>query len=68
MLSRPTPELTKSVEEVGRLAQQTDVSLRVSVTVEAEHEGTDGFAGDTVHTIAENATTLRFKDLGWEKE
>jgi hypothetical protein len=66
---RPIPELTKIVDEViGRLAQQTDVSLRVSVTVEAEHKGTDGFADDTVRTISENAKTLRFKDFGWDKE
>jgi hypothetical protein len=48
--------------------QQTDVSLRVSVTVEAEHKGTDGFDGDTVRTISENAKTLRFRGFGWEKE
>jgi predicted AAA+ superfamily ATPase len=66
---RPIPELTKIVDEVvGRLAQQTDVSLRVSLTVEAEHKGTDGFADDTVRTISENAKTLRFRDFGWEKE
>jgi predicted AAA+ superfamily ATPase len=66
---RPIPELTKIVDEViGRLAQQTDVSLRVSLTVEAEHKGSDGFADDTVRTISENAKTLRFRDFGWEKE
>ncbi len=66
---RPIPELTKIVDEVvGRLAQQTDVSLRVSVTVEAEHKGSDGFADDTVRTISENAKTLRFREFGWEKE
>ncbi len=53
---------------IGRLAQQTDVSLRVTVTVEADHKGTDGFADDTVRTISENAKTLRFRDFGWEKE
>ncbi len=57
-----------SRDVVGRLAQQTDVSLRVSVTVEADHKGTDGFTDDTVRTISENAKTLRFKDFGWEKE
>ena len=66
---RPIPEFTKIVDEViGRLAQQTDVSLHVTVTVEAEHKGSDGFADDTVRTISENAKTLRFKDFGWEKE
>ena len=66
---RPIPELTKIVDEVvGRLALQTDVSLRVSLAVEAEHKGTDGFPDDTVRTISENAKTLRFRDFGWEKE
>ena len=66
---RPIPELTKIIDEVvGRLAQQTDVSLRVSLTVDADHRGTDGFSDDTVRTISENAKTLRFKDFGWEKE
>jgi hypothetical protein len=46
----------------------TDVSLRVSATVEAEHKTTDDFADDTVRTISENAKTLRFRDFGWEKE
>jgi len=40
---RPIPELTRVVDEVvGRLAQQTDVRLRVSVSIEAEHAGQDG--------------------------
>jgi predicted AAA+ superfamily ATPase len=66
---RPIPELTKIVDEViGRLAQQTDVRLHVTVQVEAEHAGTDGFSDDTVRTISENAKTLRFKDFGWDKE
>ena len=66
---RPIPELTKIVDEViDRLAQQTDVSLRVSVTIEADHKGSDGFADDTVRTISENAKTLRFRDFDWEKD
>jgi len=44
------------------------VRLHVTVQVEAEHAGTDGFSNDTVRTISENAKTLRFKDFGWEKE
>jgi hypothetical protein len=66
---RPIPELTKIVDEViGRLAQQTDVRLHVTVQVEAEHSAADGFTDDTVRTISENAKTLRFRDFGWEKE
>jgi predicted AAA+ superfamily ATPase len=66
---RPIPELTKIVDEViDRLAQQTDVRLRVTLEVEAEHSADDGFSDDTVRTISENARTLRFKDFGWEKE
>jgi predicted AAA+ superfamily ATPase len=66
---RPIPELTKIVDEViDRLAQQTDVRLKVTLQVEAEHSAADGFADDTVRTISENAKTLRFKDFGWEKE
>ena len=66
---RPIPELTKIVDEViDRLAQQTDVRLKVTLQVEAEHSADDGFAEDTVRTISENAKTLRFKDFGWEKE
>jgi len=66
---RPIPELTKIVDEViGRLAQQTDVRLHVTVQVEAEHASDAGFTDDTVRTISENAKTLRFKDFGWEKE
>jgi len=66
---RPIPELTKIVDEViDRLAQQTDVRLRVTVEIEADHAGDEGFADDTVRTISENAKTLRFKDFGWEKE
>ena len=66
---RPIPELTKIVDEViGRLAQQTDVRLHVTVQVEAEHASDAGFSDDTVRTISENAKTLRFKDFGWEKE
>jgi len=64
---RPIPELTKIVDEViDRLAQQTDVQLRVTLQVEAEHSDADGFAEDTVRTISENARTLRF-DFDWEK-
>ena len=66
---RPIPELTKIVDEViDRLAQQTDVRLKVTLQVEAEHSADDGFADDTVRTISENAKTLHFKDFGWEKE
>ena len=66
---RPIPELTKIVDEViDRLAQQTDVRLRVTLQVEAEHSAADGFADDMVRTISENAKTLRFRDFGWEKE
>jgi hypothetical protein len=66
---RPIPELTKIVDEViGRLAQQTDVRLHVTVQVEAEHASAAGFTDDTVRTISENAKTLRFKDFGWDKE
>ena len=66
---RPIPELTKIVDEViGRLAQQTDVRLHVTVKVEAEHASDAGFTDDTVRTISENAKTLRFEDFGWEKE
>lgn len=66
---RPIPEFTKIVDEViDRLAQQTDVRLKVTLQVEAEHAAADGFADDTVRTISENAKTLRFKDFGWEKE
>jgi hypothetical protein len=66
---RPIPELTKIVDEViGRLAQQTDVRLHVTVQVEAEHAADAGFTDDTVRTISENAKTLRFKDFGWEKD
>ena len=66
---RPIPELTKIVDEViGRLAQQTDVRLHVTVQVEAEHAAEAGFTDDTVRTISENAKTLRFRDFGWEKE
>ena len=66
---RPIPELTKIVDEViDRLAQQTDVRLKVTLQVEAEHAAADGFADDTVRTISENAKTLRFKDFGWDKE
>lgn len=66
---RPIPELTKIVDEViDRLAQQTDVRLRVTLQVEAEHSAADGFADDTVRTISENAKSLRFKDFGWDKE
>ncbi len=66
---RPIPELTKIVDEViDRLAQQTDVRLKVTLQVEAEHSADDGFAEDTVRTISENAKTLRFKDFGWEKD
>jgi len=65
---RPIPELTKIVDEViDRLAQQTDVQLRVSLRVEAEHSAGDGFAEDTVRTISENAKTLHF-EFDWEKE
>ena len=49
---------TKIVDRVvGRLAQQTDVSLRVSLTVKAEQNGPDGRADDTVRTISEGAQT-----------
>jgi len=66
---RPIPELTKVVDEViDRLAQQTDVRLRVTLEIEAEHAAADGFSDGTVRTISENAKTLRFKDFGWEKE
>jgi hypothetical protein len=66
---RPIPEFTKIVDEViGRLAQQTDVRLHVTVQIEAEHSAADGFTDDTVRTISENAKTLRFKDFGWDKE
>ena len=66
---RPIPELTKIVDEViNRLAQQTDVRLRVTVDIEADHAGDEGFADDTVRTISENAKTLRFKDFGWDKD
>lgn len=66
---RPIPELTKIVDEViNRLAQQTDVRLRITLQVEAEHSADDGFADETVRTISENAKTLRFKDFGWEQE
>jgi hypothetical protein len=66
---RPIPELTKIVDEVvGRLAQQSDVRLRVTLQIEADHTGDDGFTDDTVRTISENAKTLRFKDFGWDKE
>jgi predicted AAA+ superfamily ATPase len=66
---RPIPELTKIVDEViGRLAQQTDVRLHVTVQVEAEHASEAGFTDEIVRTISENAKTLRFKDFGWEKE
>jgi hypothetical protein len=66
---RPIPELTKIVDEViGRLAQQTDVRLHVTVQVEAEHTADTGFTDETVRTISENAKTLRFKDFGWDKE
>ncbi len=66
---RPIPELTKIVDEViDRLAQQTDVRLKVTLQVEAEHSAADGFADDTIRTISENAKTLRFKDFGWEKD
>jgi hypothetical protein len=66
---RPIPELTKVVDEViDRLAQQTDVRLRITLHVEAEHASDDGFTDDTVRTISENAKTLRFKDFGWEKD
>jgi predicted AAA+ superfamily ATPase len=65
---RPIPELTKIVDEViDRLAQQTDVRLRVTLQIEAEHAAS-GFTDDTVRTISENAKTLRFRDFGWEKE
>jgi hypothetical protein len=61
--------LTKIVDEVvDRLAQQTDVRLRVTVSIEADHEGEDGFADETVRTISENAKTLRFRDFRWDKE
>ncbi len=66
---RPIPELTKIVDEViDRLAQQTDVRLRVTVQIEADHSADEGFTDDTVRTISENAKTLRFKDFIWEKE
>ena len=66
---RPTPEFTKIVDEViDRLAQQTDVRLRVTVEIEAEHRAEDGFTDDTVRTISENVKTLRFKEFGWDKE
>jgi hypothetical protein len=66
---RPILELTKIVDEIiGRLAQQTDVRLHVTVQVEAEHASDAGFTDDTVRTNSENAKTLRFKDFGWETE
>ncbi len=66
---RPIPELTKIVDEViDHLAQQTDVRLKVTLQVDAEHSADDGFPDDTVRTISENAKTLRFKDLTWEKD
>ena len=66
---RPIPELTKIVDEViDRLAQQTEVRLHVTVSIEADHAAADGFSDDTVRTISENAKTLRFKDFGWEKD
>jgi hypothetical protein len=34
----------------------------------SRHQGTDGFADDTVHTMSESAKTLRFRDFGWAKE
>jgi hypothetical protein len=55
-------------EVIGRLAQQTDVRLHVTVEVEAEHASDTGFTDDTVRTISENAKTLRFRDFGWDKE
>jgi hypothetical protein len=65
---RPIPELTKIVDEViDRLAQQTDVHLRVTLQVDAEHAAEEGFAEDTVRTISENAKTLRF-EFDWEKQ
>jgi predicted AAA+ superfamily ATPase len=64
---RPIPELTRIVDEViDRLAQRTDVQLRVTLQVEAEHSGEDGFGEDTVRTISENARTLHF-EFDWEK-
>jgi hypothetical protein len=66
---RPIPELTRIVDEViDRLAQQTDVRLNVTVSIEADHAASSGFSDDTVRTISENAKTLRFKDFGWDKE
>jgi predicted AAA+ superfamily ATPase len=66
---RPIPELTKIVDEViDRLAQQTDVRLRITVQIEADHSSDEGFTDDTVRTISENAKTLRFKDFSWHKE
>jgi predicted AAA+ superfamily ATPase len=66
---RPIPELTKVVDEViNRLAQQTDVRLRITLQVEAEHLADDGFPDDAVRTISENAKTLRFRDFGWDKD
>jgi hypothetical protein len=66
---RPIPELTKIVDEViDRLAQQTDVRLRVTLQIEAEHAAADGFTDETIRTISENAKTLRFRDFRWEKD
>lgn len=66
---RPIPELTRIVDEVvGRLAQQADVRLQVTLQIEADHTSDDGFKEDTVRTISENAKTLRFKDFGWDKD
>ena len=66
---RPTPDFIKVVDEViDRLAQQTDVRLRVTIEIDAEHAAESGFSDDTIRTISENAKTLRFRDFRWEKD
>lgn len=53
---RPIPELTKIVDEVvGRLAQQSEVRLSVTLQIEAEHTAEAGLPDDTVRAISENA-------------
>ncbi|MBN2177583.1 MAG: DUF499 domain-containing protein [Demequinaceae bacterium] len=62
--ARDFGDITKEVLE--RLAAQEGTELEISVEITARNP--DGFTPETIRTVRENSTTLKFSDHGFEEE